>query len=46
MNGYYLSVGDILKVIKDNDIPNNVEVFYERIGDHYFNPSTHKTING
>jgi hypothetical protein len=46
MKEHYLKVGDILKVIKENKLPDDVAVCYQRIEDWYFNPSTHKFIGG
>ena len=36
MRREYLKVGDLLKVIKDNNIPDDVAVCYHRIEDGYF----------
>lgn len=32
----YLTVGDLLKVIKDNNLSEDVKVYYQRIEDFYF----------
>ncbi len=36
MKEHYLSVGDLLKVIKDNNLPHDTRVCYNRIEDSYF----------
>jgi hypothetical protein len=36
MRREYLKVGDLLKVIKDNNLPDDVAVCYHRIEDGYF----------
>lgn len=36
MNKHYLKVGDLLKVIKENNLPDDIAVCYHRIEDRYF----------
>jgi len=38
MKEHYLKVGDLLKVIKKNNLPDDVSVCYHRIEDSYFEP--------
>lgn len=37
MRAHYLKVGDLLKVIKENNLPDDIAVCYHRIEDGYFN---------
>ena len=40
----YLTVGDLLKFINDNNIPMDAAVLYERIEDHYFEKNNWTSI--
>lgn len=46
MKNDYLTVGKLLKVIKENNIPDDVSVCYHRIEDSYFEPSVWNGIGG
>lgn len=46
MEPNYLKVSDLLKVIKENNLPDDMAVCYHRIEDNYFKPSTHKFAGG
>lgn len=44
MEPHYLKVGDLLKVIKENNLPDDMAVCYHRIEDLYFDKHEWKTI--
>lgn len=46
MRKEYLTIRDLLTVIKENDLPEDTAVCYHRIEDSYFNKSTWNGIGG